>query len=119
MKVKDLIAALSVMPLDAEVWHLWDGHPYTAIELVWLARSGDVVTADYGMVCYEDLARPLDAPSAGTDKYWETQQASDPDDWKEFPRSERVERTPQPTPEHEPFGGTGGLSGRAEFNATE
>lgn len=115
MTVAELIKTLERMPPDAEVWHLWDGRPRTTIELVWLAKTGeDVITSDYGMVCYEGLARPVDAPSASTDRYWETRKAPDPDEWKEFPYSTEERPKPKQEPEPEPFGGQG-IAGRAEF----
>ena len=62
MKVKELIEALKKMPQDASVTHLWDGEPRTAIQIVYLARGGFVVTSDYDMVCYSAESRPEDAP---------------------------------------------------------
>jgi hypothetical protein len=70
MTVKQLIAALETMPPDADVMHLWDGHPRTTIEHVWLARAGYVVTADYDMVCYHGNSRPETAPYETDDRYW-------------------------------------------------
>lgn len=72
MKVHELIIALQKMPLDAEVWHLWDGEARTVIEHVWLARSGQVITADVGQVCYSTKTRPTTAPTEKENKYWET-----------------------------------------------
>lgn len=72
MNVRQLIERLQAMPPDADVRHLWDGVSRTAIEHVWLSKAGDVVTADFGMVCYRTEDRPIDAPDADTDRYWET-----------------------------------------------
>lgn len=72
MKVKDLIQALKNMPDDADVLHLWDGEPRTAIEHVWLARDGSVITADFNMVCYSNAPRPSDAPTTAEEPYWST-----------------------------------------------
>ena len=72
MKVKDLIQALGKMPQDADVLHLWDGGLRTAIEIVYLARSGEVATADYEEVCYSDESRPVGAPTRNEDPYWHT-----------------------------------------------
>jgi hypothetical protein len=58
MKVEQLIKALEALPKDADVYHLWDGEARTGINYVWLSRGGDVVTADYGMVCYSEETRP-------------------------------------------------------------
>lgn len=69
MKVRELVAALAGMPQDAEVLHIWDGYPRTAIELVWATEDGRVMTADCGMVVYDLLDRPAGSP---TDKYWDT-----------------------------------------------
>jgi hypothetical protein len=77
MKVNELIAALSKLPQDAEVWHLWDGEARTQIEHVWVSRRGDVITADYGMVCYSSDSRPADAPISEVDPYWRTSEGKD------------------------------------------
>lgn len=72
MNVRDLIKALSAMPEDAEVWHLWDGECRTAIEHVWLARDGTVVTSDYSEVCYSTESRPTSAPTSEENYYWKS-----------------------------------------------
>jgi hypothetical protein len=72
MTVKELIAELNKMPQDMKVFHLWDGEPRTAINLVWEARGGFVMTSDFGESCYSDKARPKDAPTEEEDRYWET-----------------------------------------------
>jgi len=64
MKVKQLIAQLQNMPQNAEVLHLWDGEPRTAIEFVWLTEHGRVVTSDYGQIC-NNMDRPPMAPKNG------------------------------------------------------
>ena len=73
MKVRELITALQTMPADADVKHLWDGCPRTSIEIVYLARSGEVVTSDYDMVCYYTDCRPADAPTEQQEPYWTTE----------------------------------------------
>ena len=78
MKVSELIAILATMPMDAPVMHLWDGQLRTEIQFVWLARSGEVATSDYSMVCYATDERPVEAPTAEQAPYWET--ISDPGD---------------------------------------
>jgi hypothetical protein len=72
MKVKELIVALSSLPPDANVTHLWDGEARTAINHVWLARNGEVVTADDNMVCYSEGSRPCTAPTQAQDRFWRT-----------------------------------------------
>lgn len=72
MKVKELIAALSEMPPEAEVVHLWDGEPRTEIQLVWLSRAGFVVTSDYDEICYSNDTRPATAPTQQENRYWRT-----------------------------------------------
>lgn len=52
MKVSELIGILQRMPQDAEVWHVWDGEPRTAIAYVWETVDGRVLTADHEQVCY-------------------------------------------------------------------
>lgn len=78
MQVKQLIEELLKMPSEAEVSHLWDGAERTSIQIVYLAKNGNVVTADYSQVCYSTESRPIDAPDKETEKYWETPR--DPDD---------------------------------------
>ncbi len=77
MKVSELIEALKIMPQDAEVRHLWDGEARTAIELVWLARDGNVITADHGMGCYSANTMPVDATLQPGERYWETPRAGE------------------------------------------
>lgn len=60
------------MPQDAEVLHLWDGEARTGVEFVWMSRDGNVITSDYGMVCYSTETRPPSAPTDDEDKYWRT-----------------------------------------------
>lgn len=72
MTVRNLIENLHKMPQDAMVWHLWDGALYTEIEIVYLSKAGDVVTSDFGMVCYDDKDRPVDAPTSDEDIHWST-----------------------------------------------
>lgn len=74
MKVKELIKELETMPQDAEVWHLWDGEARTEINVVWLARDGNVITADYDYVCYPTETRPIDAPTEYEEEFWRTKQ---------------------------------------------
>lgn len=85
MTVKELIEALSKMPQDARVFHLWDGEPRTAINVVYETKNGKVMTADYRMVCYSTDARPKDAPTSEENRYWKTNENpkgySDEDDW--------------------------------------
>ncbi len=70
MKVEELIEVLKTMPPDAEVFHLWDGEPRTAIELVWVSKSGTVITSDYEQHCYSDEGRPIKAPSENETLSW-------------------------------------------------
>lgn len=51
MTVADLKLILDTLPEDATVWHLWDGSARTAINHVYLARSGKVITSDYAEYC--------------------------------------------------------------------
>jgi len=60
------------MPQEANVVQLWDGAARTNIEVVYVARDGDVVTADYDMVCYYDRSRPPEAPTEKEMTYWST-----------------------------------------------
>ena len=72
MIVKDLIKKLKELPQDAEVFHLWDGEPRTAINVIYETKSGKVMTSDYDQYCYSSDARPKDAPNSEQDKYWKT-----------------------------------------------
>lgn len=72
MTVKHLIIELQKMPQDARVFHLWDGEPRTAINVVYETKNGRVMTSDYEMVCYSTDARPKDAPTSEENIYWET-----------------------------------------------
>lgn len=72
MTVEQLIAALQTMPPTAEVLHLWDGEPRTGIAQVWLARNGEVITSDNAMVAYSTENRPIGAPTAKENPYWES-----------------------------------------------
>ncbi len=77
MKVSELIEQLKGMPQDAKVSHVWDGASRTLIEHVWLARSGEVCTADGGMVVYSDEDRSETAPTSKEKPYWKTQSIED------------------------------------------
>jgi hypothetical protein len=72
MTVKELIEELEKMPQEARVFHLWDGEPRTAINIVYESKNGRVITSDYSMVCYSDEARPKGAPTVSQDEYWHT-----------------------------------------------
>jgi len=69
MKVSELIEQLQKLPPDAEVWHLWDGTLRTEINYVWLARNGQVGTADWDQACYDKDERP---ENAAADPRWRT-----------------------------------------------
>jgi hypothetical protein len=70
--VKQLIERLREMPEDAPVLHVWDGVARTEVEHVWLAASGEVVTADNNQVVYDTRDRPADAPTSEQNRYWYT-----------------------------------------------
>jgi len=78
MTVKDLIFELQKMPMDKEVYHIWDGVPRGIINFVYLSKDGDVMTADYNTFVYSDGARPPHAPDEKTCKYWKL--PMDPED---------------------------------------
>lgn len=67
--VAALVQKLQAMPPGATVSYLWDGALRSSADLVWLARSGGVVIADYGAVCYDPQERPVDAPGS-EDPHW-------------------------------------------------
>jgi len=72
MTVKELIKELQKMPQNARVFHLWDGEPRTAINVVYETKNGMVMTSDYEQVCYSTDARPKEAPTSEENRYWET-----------------------------------------------
>jgi len=72
MNVKELIQQLQEMPQEAKVSHLWDGSPYTDINVVYEAKDGSVITSDYDQVCYDDYGRPKDAPTSEEMQFWKT-----------------------------------------------
>lgn len=72
MKVSQLIKALEKLPQNATVFHLFDGEPRTAINVVYETKNGAVMTADYEQFCYSTSARPIDAPTSEVDMYWKT-----------------------------------------------
>lgn len=72
MTARELIEELKKMPPNAEVSHIWDGAARTTIEHVWLANSGEVVTADRLEVVYDDEDRPVGAPKSVDQPYWKT-----------------------------------------------
>ncbi|MBE7649145.1 hypothetical protein [Tenacibaculum finnmarkense] len=85
MTVKDLIEKLKELPQDARVFHLWDGEPRTAINVVYETKNGAVMTADYEQVCYSSSARPKEAPDSEKNSCWETEKKPQgytaEDDW--------------------------------------
>lgn len=72
MTVEELIIELRKMPQNARVFHLWDGRPRTAINVVYESKNGMVITSDYEMNCILTEARPKDAPTRQQERYWET-----------------------------------------------
>ena len=70
MKVRELIESLEKLPQDARVFHLWDGEPRTAINVVYEAKNGRVITADYKQACYSLSARPKDSLISEDSLYW-------------------------------------------------
>ena len=71
MKVREMIAALQTMPLDADMGVVWDGAARSRCDIVWLAQSGSVLIADFNSPVYEDRDRPSWAPTSKQDRYWE------------------------------------------------
>lgn len=65
MKVKELIEILKKMPMEAEIYHLWDGEPRTKINVVYESRIGNVITSDFGEYCYGEENKPV-----GADDEW-------------------------------------------------
>jgi hypothetical protein len=78
MSVEQVIEKLKELPPQAEVFHLWDGEPRTAINIVYEAADGTVITADYDQPCYLPIKRPKDGPCLYDSTYWNT--PTDPND---------------------------------------
>ena len=72
MKVKELIEALKKCDMNADVFHLWDGEARTEINIVYMGKTGNCITSDYGQAAYSNDARPQSAPDSKKDKYWTT-----------------------------------------------
>lgn len=70
MKVHEMIAALQAMPPDADMGVIWDGAARSSCDLVWLARGGRVLIADYAGPVYASEERPAWAPSVEQERYW-------------------------------------------------
>ena len=51
------------MDQNAKVRHLWDGELRTAIERVYMGKTGICVTADFKEYAYSDAGRPKAAPN--------------------------------------------------------
>lgn len=75
MTVKELIEKLKELPQNAKVFHLWDGEPRTAINVVYESKNGSVITSDYKELCYSTSARPKNAPTSEEDRYWKTEES--------------------------------------------
>lgn len=71
MTVAELIKQLRKMPPAAAVRYVWDGEARTDVELIWLARCGDVILhGDNGEPVYTGEDRPITAPTEKEDPYW-------------------------------------------------
>jgi len=77
MKVSQLIEQLKGMPQNAVVSHVWDGASRTIIQHVWLARSGEVCTADSCMNVWCDEDRPVMGPTCKEESNWKTESIED------------------------------------------
>lgn len=59
MNAAQLIKALSTLPQDLPVYHVWDGEALTQIRHVWVsADNTKIVTADNGEVVYSEETAP-------------------------------------------------------------
>jgi len=77
MTVRDMVKVLSKMPQDARMYHLVDGEPRTAINVVYEAKNGQVITSDYDEPCYSNDARPKSAQTKEQNPLWKTPKASE------------------------------------------
>jgi hypothetical protein len=84
MKVKDLIEQLQKMPQDAEVYHLWDGEPRTRVNVVYVSKSGHVITADFSQDSDSTESRPINAPSVKEQQYRQTPEDPNRDRFWDF-----------------------------------
>lgn len=69
MNVRELIAELSELPLDAEVRLHWDGGSRTVAEAAWLAQGGHVALSNLDQPVYDDEDRIAGAPTSKEDPY--------------------------------------------------
>ncbi len=71
MEVSELIAKLKAMPPDAEVAGVYDGCARLGCEVVWLARSGQVLIGQADDVVYDPPDWPESVPRTGrAGEYW-------------------------------------------------
>lgn len=72
------------MPQDAQVYHIWDGEPRTRINVVYVSKGGDVMTADFSQDCDSTKSRPINAPSVEEQTYWQTEKDPNSDSIWDF-----------------------------------
>lgn len=71
MKNEELIKILSELPKEAEVLHLWDGSPRTSIEIVYLSKSGNIITSDYGQYVSDNEHTPVGSDDLNDNEYFQ------------------------------------------------
>ncbi len=72
MTVAQLIEQLLKLPQGAEVRGIYDGSAHLNANLVYLARGGFVVIADFDEVVYDTEDRPHLAPTETEEEFWHT-----------------------------------------------
>lgn len=60
MLVKELIAQLEKLPMDAQVYYVWDGESRTPCEAAYLAKNGRVVLVGEDESIYNSGDSPED-----------------------------------------------------------
>ena len=58
MKVEKLIEQLKLMPLNSDVFCLWDGALRSEINFVYLSKSEITVLSDFDEPCYNEEESP-------------------------------------------------------------
>ena len=72
MKVRNLINSLQGLPQDADVWIIYDGEARIEADVVFVARSGNVMLTDTNQPVYSSESRPVSAPTEEQNLYWKT-----------------------------------------------
>lgn len=70
MKVIEAIEILKKLNPNLDMGYLYDGAVREDVNLIYESKGGKVVIADYGLVCYDNEDRPINAPNEEEEKYY-------------------------------------------------